>query len=147
MTEKEELLNEETIDTTTQEETPADTTTKQTEGTPTEEPRELTVEEKLAEAEAKIEELLVARKNYADTLIIASEESRRKELHLQYDAICKETNEKEERKNALSAVFPNGIPKDEEFEEILHIAHEMKALESAMNSMELTSEEVVTIYL
>lgn len=57
MTEKEELLNEETIDTTTQEETPADTTTKQTEDTPTEEPRELTVEEKLAEAEAKIEKL------------------------------------------------------------------------------------------
>ena len=61
MTEKEELLNEETIDTTAQEETsaqePAEATTEQTEETPAEEPRELTVEEKLAEAEAKIEKL------------------------------------------------------------------------------------------
>ena len=58
MTEKEELLNEETIDTTAQAEpatgTPNETTTEET---PTEEPRELTVEEKLAEAEAKIEKL------------------------------------------------------------------------------------------
>lgn len=56
MTEKEELLNEDTIDTTAQEETTAqetaETTTEQAE-----EPRELTVEEKLAEAEAKIEKL------------------------------------------------------------------------------------------
>ena len=61
MTEKEELLNEETIDTTAQEETsaqePAEATTEQTEETPAEEPRELTIEEKLAEAEAKIEKL------------------------------------------------------------------------------------------
>ena len=61
MTEKEELLNEETIDTTSQEETPteapAEVATEQTEDTPTEEPRELTVEEMLAEAEAKIEKL------------------------------------------------------------------------------------------
>ncbi|MEE0804767.1 MAG: hypothetical protein U0L77_05010, partial [Prevotellamassilia sp.] len=58
MAEKEELLNEETIDTNTQAEptieTPNETTTEET---PAEEPRELTVEEKLAEAEAKIEKL------------------------------------------------------------------------------------------
>lgn len=53
MTEKEELLNEETIDTTAQ----ADPATVHWEQEAAEEPRELTVEEKLAEAEAKIEKL------------------------------------------------------------------------------------------
>ena len=72
---------------------------------------------------------------------VKNEESRKKELYLQYDAICKEADEKEDRKNALSAVFSNGIPKDEEFEGILRIAHEMKATKSAMNGMELTWEE------
>ena len=57
MTEKEELLNEETTNTTAQEETQAEATTEQTEETQAEEARELTVEEKLAEAEAKIEKL------------------------------------------------------------------------------------------
>ena len=57
MTEKEELLNEETTNTTAQEETQTEATTEQTEETQAEEARELTVEEKLAEAEAKIEKL------------------------------------------------------------------------------------------
>ena len=57
MTEKEELRNEETTNTTAQEETQAEATTEQTEETQAEEARELTVEEKLAEAEAKIEKL------------------------------------------------------------------------------------------
>ena len=57
MTEKEELLNEETTNTTAQEETQTEATTEQTEETQAEEARELTVEEKLGEAEAKIEKL------------------------------------------------------------------------------------------
>ena len=57
MTEKEELLNEETTNTTAQEETQTEATTEQTEETQAEEARELTVEERLAEAEAKIEKL------------------------------------------------------------------------------------------
>lgn len=61
MTEKEELLNEESTNTSAQAEASTETTTEatveQAETTSTEEPRELTVEEKLAEAEAKIEKL------------------------------------------------------------------------------------------
>lgn len=61
MTEKEELLNEESTNTSAQAEAPTEATTEatveQAETTSTEEPRELTVEEKLAEAEAKIEKL------------------------------------------------------------------------------------------
>lgn len=61
MTEKEELLNEESTNTSAQAEASTEATTEatveQAETTSTEEPRELTVEEKLAEAEAKIEKL------------------------------------------------------------------------------------------
>ena len=61
MTEKEELLNEESTNTSAQTEASTEATTEatveQAETTSTEEPRELTVEEKLAEAEAKIEKL------------------------------------------------------------------------------------------
>lgn len=61
MTEKEELLNEESTYTSAQAEASTEATTEatveQAETTSTEEPRELTVEEKLAEAEAKIEKL------------------------------------------------------------------------------------------
>ncbi len=61
MTEKEELLNEESTNTSAQAEASTEATTEatveQAETTSTEEARELTVEEKLAEAEAKIEKL------------------------------------------------------------------------------------------
>ena len=61
MTEKEELLNEESTNTSAQAEASTEATTEATvepaETTSTEEPRELTIEEKLAEAEAKIEKL------------------------------------------------------------------------------------------
>ena len=61
MTEKEELLNEESTNTSAQAEASTEATTEatveQAETTSTEEPRELTVEEKLVEAEAKIEKL------------------------------------------------------------------------------------------
>ena len=61
MTEKEELLNEESTNTSAQAEASTEATTEatveQAETTSTEEPRELTIEEKLAEAEAKIEKL------------------------------------------------------------------------------------------
>lgn len=61
MTEKEELLNEESTNTSAQAEASTEATTEatveQAETNSTEEPRELTVEEKLAEAEAKIEKL------------------------------------------------------------------------------------------
>ncbi len=91
---------------------------------------------------AQLQELLDIRKNYAQALVVASEESRKRELRLQYDALCKEEDEKKKKKDVLESFFPKGVPSDVEFQTQMHTARQMEAAHTTVRSMELTLEEL-----
>lgn len=90
---------------------------------------------------AQIEELTEIRQNYGAALIVASEESRKRELYTQYDALCKEVDEKEERVNELKACFPNGIPQKNEFKEQLQNVRNMENKEAERKGLEFSINE------
>lgn len=91
---------------------------------------------------AQIEELQGIRKNYADALVVVSEESRKKELWRHYDALCADVKDKENKMNTVADNFPKGVPTAEEFKLQMQIARQMESLQSALNGMELTPEEL-----
>lgn len=90
---------------------------------------------------SQIEELTGIRQNYADALVAASEESRKKELYRQYDALCKEADEKEARVTLLKEDFPKGIPEKEEFKEQLQNVRNMENSKAKLKGVELTIVE------
>lgn len=89
----------------------------------------------------QIEELLAIRKNYADALVVASEESRKKELYAQYDNLCQDVNEKEEKLKVFEQIFAKGVPGTQQFKEQMQNARQMENTKSASKSYELTLEE------
>ena len=90
---------------------------------------------------SQIQELTEIRQNYAQALVVASEESRKKELYTQYDALCKEVDEKEQRVNELKAFFPNGVPEKEEFKELMQHVRNMENKEVQLKGLELSVSE------
>lgn len=90
----------------------------------------------------QIEELLVTRQGYADALVTASEDSRKKALYAQYDAMCQEVVEKEKEKEAYKAVFPAGVPTEAEFQEQLQNISNMQMAKTAANGYEFSGEEL-----
>lgn len=90
---------------------------------------------------AQIEELTGIRQNYASALVLASKESRKKELYMQYDAMCKEVDEKEEKLKALKSFFPVSVPKKEEFKEQMKNVRNMYNKEVELKGLELSANE------
>lgn len=90
---------------------------------------------------SQIDELMGIRQNYASALVVASEESRKKALYLQYDAMCKEVDEKEKKVNELKEFFPNGVPKKEEFKEQLQNVRNMESKKAQLKGLELSVGE------
>ena len=90
---------------------------------------------------SQIQELMRIRQNYAQALVVASEESRKKELYMQYDALCKEVNEKEENLNKLKEFFPNGVPQKEEFKAQMQHVRNMENKKAQLKGLELTVAE------
>ena len=90
---------------------------------------------------AQIAELTGIRQNYAAALVVASEESRKKELYVQYDAMCKDVDEKEANVEALKKCFPNGIPEKAEFKEQMQNVRNMETSKAQLKGLELTINE------
>lgn len=91
--------------------------------------------------EEQIEELMRIRKDYAAALVIASEDSRRQELYVQYEALCAEVKEKEEKREAFSSVFPTQVPSAEEFEAQTRNLRAMEETKATLRTQELTEIE------
>ena len=94
------------------------------------------------EVTQQIQELLQIRQNYADALVVASEDSRRKELYAQYEAICRELVEKEKKRDFYEQFFPIGIPVEIEFQMQMQNLNKMNELLISSRSYELSMEEV-----
>ena len=91
---------------------------------------------------SQIQELADIRKSYADALVVASKEARKKELRLQYDALCAEAQEKEAKKDAFQRIFPKGIPTSEEFKAQMHTVRQMESMQHALKNTELNVEDL-----
>ena len=100
------------------------------------------IAEKEQQVSKQMQELLAVRKKYADTLVTASEDSRRKALYAQYDAMCQEVDEKEKRKDAYKSLFPAGVPSESEFQTQLQHVSKMQVALSTARSYELSVEEL-----
>ena len=99
------------------------------------------VKQKAEVVSAQIAELTEIRQNYAAALVLASKESRKKELYMQYDAMCKEVDEKEEKVKALKAFFPVDVPKKDEFKEQMKNIRNMENKAVELKGLELTTSE------
>ena len=91
---------------------------------------------------AQIQKVQEVRKNYTEALVAASEDSRRKALYSQYDAMCQEVEEKEQKRESYKTYFPAGIPTDEEFQlQMQHIA-KMNEMQNAVSEYTFSAEEM-----
>lgn len=90
----------------------------------------------------QIQELLAVRKNYADALVVASEDSRRKALYAQYDALCQEIEVKEKKKEAYKSMFPVGVPTEAEFQAQMQNISKMNEAQAKAQGYELSIEEL-----
>jgi len=100
------------------------------------------IAEKEQQVSKQMQELLAVRKKYADTLVTASEDSRRKALYAQYDVMCQEVDEKEKRKDAYKILFPAGVPSESEFQTQLQNVSKMQVALTTASSYELSVEEL-----
>ena len=100
------------------------------------------IAQKERQVSEKIQELLIVRKNYADTIVVASEDSKRKTLYAQYDAMCQDVEEKENTCNAYKSIFPLGVPTEEEFQIQLQNVSKMQMAQTAARSYELAEDEL-----
>lgn len=90
----------------------------------------------------QIQELLGVRKSYADALVVASEDSRRKALLTQYDAMCHDVEEKEKKKDAYKSIFPVGIPAEAEFQAQMQNVSKMNEAQTTARGFELSIDEL-----
>ena len=90
---------------------------------------------------AQIEELLSIRKSYAEALVVASEDSRKRELYAQYDAMCADIEEKEKHRDACKGVFPMGVPSAEEFKKQFAAVRKFEEAKVTLKGMELSISE------
>ena len=90
----------------------------------------------------QLQELLGIRKGYAEALVVASEDSRRKALQAQYDALCQDATEKEEKRDAYKALFPVGVPVEAEFQTQMRNLSKMNEVLATSKSHELSLEEM-----
>ena len=100
------------------------------------------IAEKDQQVTQQIQEFLEVRKNYAETLVAASQDSKRKALYAQYDALCQDVQEKEEKKENYKALFPVGAPTESEFQTQLQNVSKMKEALTTAKGFELSLEEM-----
>ena len=81
----------------------------------------------------QIEELVRIRQNYAQALVVASEDSRKAELYKQYERLCEEVHAKEEALERFAKVFPKGAPAKPEFDQQMQNVRSMEALKTSMS--------------
>ena len=89
----------------------------------------------------RIDEMQNIRKDYAAALVIASEDARRKELYAQYDALCAEVADKENKAASFQNVFPVGIPTQQEFENQMKNVRLMEEAKAAIRNQTFTPAE------
>lgn len=90
----------------------------------------------------QIQELSAVRKQYADALVMASEDSRRKTLYAQYDALCQEVEEKEQNRDKYKKIFPVGVPAEAEFQTQMQNVAKMHEAQTTARGYELSIEEL-----
>lgn len=100
------------------------------------------IAQKQQQVSQQIQEVLAVRKNYADTLVTASEDSRRKALYAQYDALCQDVDEKEKKRDAYKRIFAAGIPAEAEFQTQMQNISKMQMAQNTAKSYELSIEEL-----
>ena len=100
------------------------------------------IKQKEQDVAVQIRELSAIRKEYADALVMASEDSRRKALYAQYDIMCQETEEKEKNRDAYKRLFPVGVPAEAEFQTQMQNVGKMKEAQTAARGYELSIEEL-----
>lgn len=91
--------------------------------------------------EGHLQELLSIRQNYAKALEIASEESRRQELLKQFDVLCQEATEKEQKVEAYKSIFPIEVPQQSVFDEQIQNLRAMEELHTSCLHETLTENE------
>lgn len=89
----------------------------------------------------QINELLSIRKNYADALVIASEDSRKSELYKQYDALCQDVLEKEKALEEFKPLFPAKIPSQGEFESQMKHIRVLEETNTSISHYKFTEAE------
>ena len=100
------------------------------------------IQRKAQQVELQIQELLTIRKSYADALVVASEDSRKKALMAQYDAMCQDVEEKENKMNAYKSAFPVGVPAEAEFQTQMQNISKMKEAQTTARGYEMSIEEM-----
>ena len=100
------------------------------------------IAQKEQQVAGQIQEMLAVRKKYADALVTASEDSRRKALYAQYDALCQEVEEKERQCDAYKQIFASGVPSEVEFQTQLQNISKMQTALTKARSYELNVEEL-----
>ena len=93
----------------------------------------------------QIQELQDIRRSYADALLVASEDSRRKALYAQYDEVCKEVEEKEKKKDSYKAIFPVRVPGEAEFQTQLQNVNKINEADTRVKSLQLTIDELADL--
>lgn len=100
---------------------------------------DLTKKEK--EVNVQLKKLLVARKSYANILVTASEEREKNAFRKQYDALCKDVEEKEQKKTKLDIIFPEGIPEESEIELQMQNIRKFEEYNSDMRNQAFSEQE------
>lgn len=100
------------------------------------------IKEKEQAVAVQIQELSAVRRQYAEALVMASEDSRRKALYAQYDAMCQETEEKEKKRNEYKRLFPAGVPAEAEFQTQMQNAGKMTEAQTTARGYELSIDEM-----
>jgi len=91
--------------------------------------------------DSQIDELFRIRKNYADALVIASEDSRKQELYRQYDALCQDVTIKEKNLEEYITLFPKEVPSKEVFDKQMKDIRMLEELNTSLRLHKLTDEE------
>ena len=81
---------------------------------------------------AQIEELVQIRENYAQALVVASEDSRKAELYKQYERLCEEVRAREEAMERFAKVFPKGAPAKQELDQQMQTVRALEVLKTSM---------------
>ena len=99
------------------------------------------IAQKEQQVSLQIQELSEVRKQYADSLVAAGEDSKRKTLYAQYDALCQEVEEKEKMRDAYHPIFPAGVPTEVEFQTQFQNVSKMQTALTTAKSYALSEEE------
>ncbi len=99
------------------------------------------IREKLAKKQEQRKELSDIRSQYAKALQMASEESRRESLKMNYDSLCREVDERKAEMDSYRRIFPDRVPEEEEFIQKNQEVQMLGVLKTTLYNLGLTDEE------